>query len=216
MVTTAVRRSLSLVLAGAAVFGSVSCGEVASTGRSPVYLVIESLEAATGNDTQTFSSFLLSDVETFVNQTVDGEQIRVPSVFNDVGRASLRIALKNIGTPTQPLGPTSLNDVTVTRYRVVFRRADGRNTPGVDVPYGFDGGSTITISGLSSSQIGFDLVRHTNKLEPPLRNLRGAGGANQINTIAEITFFGHDQAGNELQVTGTMTVLFSDFGDPAQ
>ena len=28
----------------------------------------------------------------------------------------------------------------MTRYRVEFRRTDGRNTPGVDVPYGFDGG----------------------------------------------------------------------------
>ncbi|MCK7469888.1 MAG: hypothetical protein MZU95_03085 [Desulfomicrobium escambiense] len=41
--------------------------------------------------------------------------------------------------------PTPVNSVTVTRYHVAFKRSDGRNTPGVDVPYAFDGAATGTI-----------------------------------------------------------------------
>ncbi len=43
----------------------------------------------------------------------------------------------------------------------------------------------------------FDIVRHSSKSEPPLRNLVDNGGLQFIYTIAEITFFGRDQNGNE-------------------
>ena len=32
--------------------------------------------------------------------------------------------------------------------------------------------------------------------------------------IAEVTFYGTDQAGNDVTVTGTISVTFADFGDP--
>ncbi len=96
---------------------------------------------------------------------------------------------------------------------MVFRRSDGRNTPGVDVPYGFDGAATTTISPGGTGSVSFDLIRHQAKLEPPLRNLVGFGGLGFISTIAEITFYGHDQNGNELIVTGSMDVQFGDFAD---
>ena len=96
---------------------------------------------------------------------------------------------------------------------MTFRRADGRNEPGRDVPYGFDGGMTATITD-SPSVVSFDIVRHTNKEESPLRNLIGFGGQGQINTICEVTFYGKDQAGNDVSVTGLISVSFSDFGDP--
>ena len=63
--------------------------------------------------------------------------------------------------------------------------------------------------------MGFELIRHNMKQEPPLSNLAYGGGANQINTIAEVTFYGRDQSGNELSVTGTISVNFADFGDPS-
>ena len=40
------------------------------------------------------------------------------------------------------------------------------------------------------------------------------GGAQLISTVAEITFYGKDQAGNDVVATGTMSVNFGDFGDP--
>jgi hypothetical protein len=182
---------------------SASCGEVARTGRSPVILVIDNLEAAAGGGTQ-FAAFLLSDV-----QTGGG-------VINDSGRATLSAALKNPGYAAAPLGPSQLNTVVIDRYRVRFIRGDGRETQGVDVPWSFDGGATATIPPNGSVQVVFDLVRHTAKREPPLSNMWNGGGPRFINTIAEVTFFGHDLAGNEITAIGSIQVNFGDFADDDQ
>jgi len=115
---------------------------------------------------------------------------------------------KNQSIPASPL-----NSVTLTRYRVSFRRTDGRATPGIDVPYGFDGGLGITIPTDGAADVSFEIVRHQAKLEPPLRQLRNTGSLGFISTIAEITFWGHDQNGNEVSVTGRMDVQFGDFAD---
>jgi hypothetical protein len=185
---------------------------VARTGRSSAFLIISSLEAASGADPSRAGSVLNSDVETLVESTVNGQTVRVPTVFNDPATVVFRAEFKN---PLQPTVPGSLNDITVTRYRVDYRRADGRNTPGVDVPYGFDGAFTVTVPANGSAEAGFDIVRHQNKREPPLSNMRGAGGARLLTVIAEVTFFGRDQAGNEVSVTGSMSINFADFGDPS-
>jgi hypothetical protein len=57
-------------------------------------------------------------------------------------------------------------------------------------------------------------VRVQAKLEAPLRNMRGLGGAIAINTLAQITFYGRDQAGNDVEATGTLQVNFADWADP--
>jgi hypothetical protein len=85
----------------------------------------------------------------------------------------------------------------------------------VDVPYAFDGAASATVRGGVTTTIGFTLVRAQAKLEPPLLALRGAGGALLISTIAQITFYGTDQAGNQVSVTGTISVNFADWADPA-
>ena len=131
----------------------------------------------------------------------------VSTINPDNGVANISAVLKNQSTT----GPTPVNAITVSRYHVSFRRSDGRNTPGVDVPYAFDGAATVTIQAGGSGAVSFEIVRRTMKAEPPLSNLVGNGGANLISTIAEITFYGQDQAGNEVSVMGTMTVNFADF-----
>jgi hypothetical protein len=198
----------------AAALLTASCGDVARTGRAPAMLVIELLEAASGAEDQDFTTNLLSDVQTMVETTVDGQTVRFPTIFNDPGRVTFRLTLKNPGLPTSPLGPSTLNEITVNRYRVVFKRADGRNTPGVDVPHAFDGAFTVVVPANGTAVIGFDLVRHQAKSEPPLRNLIGGGSAVFISTIAEITFYGRDLAGNEVTATGFITVNFGDWADP--
>jgi hypothetical protein len=208
------RQAATVVLLATLGVTSFGCGDVARSGRSPAMLIIEMLEASKGNEDDEFTTNLLSDVQTLVETTVNGQTVRVPTIFNDLGRVRFRLALKNPGVPTSPLGPTTLNEITVTRYRVVFVRSDGRNTPGVDVPYGFDGAFTVTVPANGNASAGFDLVRHQAKVEPPLRNLVGLGGAIFISTIAEITFWGRDQAGNEVTVTGALNVNFGDWADP--
>jgi hypothetical protein len=197
-------------LAGAVacVISLVSCGsEMLRTGRSPMLLVIENMQATAGNGGED-SAFLLSDVQVLVEETVNGVKVKVPAIFNDSATATIRSIEKNPDATT-----TQINSITLTRYNVSFRRTDGRATPGVDVPYGFDGGLGISISPNNSASVAFEIVRHQAKLEPPLKNLVGMGGLGFISTIAEVTFYGHDQNGNEVTVTGRIDVQFGDFAD---
>jgi hypothetical protein len=201
----------ALAVVGLVVAAS-GCGDMATDSRSPVQLTILSMQAASGASPQDFGGTLLSDVTTNVERTVNGQQVDVATIFNDVGAAEFAIILKDPGVdPTTPAAPSALNAVTITRYRVTYRRADGRNTPGVDVPYPFDSAFTVTIGGDGGSA-GFELVRHSAKQEAPLRAL--ASNADIIATIAEVTFYGHDQAGNDVSATGTIGVNFGNFADP--
>lgn len=210
--TTRFQNSYLLRVAAIAVAAltSASCGsDLMRTGRSPVFLTVNSVEIRNGATDDTGST-LQSDVITLVDQTVNGVQTKVPTIFNDVATVTLGVVSKD---PTQL--PTVINAVTVNRYRIAFKRSDGRNTPGVDVPFGWDGAIGLTIAAGSQGDAVFELVRHSSKSEPPLRNLINNGGQQYIYTVAEITFFGFDQNGNEVTVTANVDVAFSDFGDPS-
>ena len=92
-----------------------------------------------------------------------------------------------------------------------YTRADGHNIQGVDVPYAWDGAVTATISSTASTSVGFVLVRLAAKEEAPLFQLRTS---NQILTvIAKVTFYGHDQTGNQTSITGSIQIDFGNFGD---
>lgn len=202
------------VAAVALLAGSVSCGNIAEQGKAPVTVIIDSLEAASGADPGDMCGFLLSDVQTLVEQQVDGETVQVPTVFNDVARASMRLIAKDAGNQQNALAPTPWNSVTINRYRITFVRADGRNTPGVDVPFPVDGAVTVTL-GQAPTVVPFEIVRHQQKLEQPLRSLASFGGRLFISTIAEVTFYGVDTVGNAVQAKGTISVSFSDYADPS-
>ena len=176
---------------------AASCGEFVRQDRAPVTLVIDSLQAASGAQTQ-FSGTLQSDVVTIVKGT--------PTIFSDNGRVTMRFIMKDVGTT-----PSPVNGVTITRYRVTFRRPDGRNTPGVDVPNAFDSAVNFTV-GTTAVTAGFELVRHIAKEEAPLPAL--ASSPVILSTVADVTFYGRDQAGNELSVTGSIGVQFGNFADP--
>ena len=77
----------------------------------------------------------------------------------------------------------------------------------------FDGGMTVTVAG-SNATAGFSLVRLQAKLESPLKALANFGAADVISTVAKVTFYGTDQAGRPVSVTGNISVNFSDWGDP--
>jgi hypothetical protein len=190
--------ALGLLLVSAAV-GLAGCSETVRTGQSPAYLILDRLEAASGaQSSSTFTGILRSDVFT------------KGSIFEDNGRVVLRIALKDI---TSTVGPTTNNQITINRYRVEYRRTDGRNTQGVDVPYAFEGAIGVTVTDQQTQAI-FTLVRAQAKAEPPLITLRGAGGALVISTIADVTFFGKDQTGRDVTVNGSISVNFADWADP--
>ena len=198
----------SLLAFTAVVAASVSCGDVVRQGRSPVYLVIDSLQATKGNKVN-LSGTLQSDVITNVRAPAPCTAANpCPTIFDDAGQVTIRSSLKNL---TNPAGPTANNDVTITRYHVAYRRADGRNVQGVDVPYGFDGAVTGTIPGGKLAIFGFEIVRHVAKEESPLVELKTSGVV--IATIADVTFYGRDQVGNDINVTGSILIEFANFGD---
>jgi len=208
-----VRAAVALV--GAVTLGLplAGCTTRQLEGESPAYLIVESLTGANGAEPDELAASVDSDVITMVSTTIDGNDVRVPTFFADPGEVSFALALKDPGTAASPAQPTSANFITVNRYRVDYVRSDGRNTPGVDVPYGFDGGLTVTVTG-SGVRASLTLVRIQAKQEAPLAALRNGGPALAISTIARVTFYGEDQAGREVKVTGNIGVNFANWGDP--
>jgi hypothetical protein len=190
----------TLALAAVVMAASAGCGKVMRNDRSSSYLIITKLTAASGADPDKDSDELSSDVVT------------KGGVVEDLGAVTFRLSMKDIGLYGAN-GPSRNNYITVNRYRVTYKRSDGRNTPGVDVPFGFDGAGTVTVTDQDAG-LAFVLVRVQAKLEPPLMNLRNGGGADTISTIADITFYGRDQAGNDISVTGSISVNFADWADP--
>jgi len=202
------RLSARVGLAALVVSVCAGCAAAGRPGEASSYLIVESMAAASGARPDTFGGTLASDVLTLVNTTINGTQVRVPTVYEDLGRVSLRVAMKD---PTALISPASF--ITVRRYRVTFTRTDGRNTPGVDVPFAFEGALTLT-AGAESASVAFTLVRIQAKSEAPLLALVGGGGAIAISTLAQITFYGTDQAGREVVATANISVNFADWGDP--
>lgn len=195
------RPMLRTVVLAALTTGAASCGDVARSGQSPMYLAINSLRDSNG------AHHLLSDV--VVNRTAPAPCSATspcPTTFNDTAVAAFAVVPKNL-----QVTPTSNNDVTLHRFRVVYRRADGRNTPGVDVPYPWEGSGTVTIPGGGTATLTFEIVRHVTKEEAPLLQLRT--NPNVITTTADVTFYGTDRAGNDISATGSIQIDFGNFAD---
>jgi len=193
-------RTQAVILVLAAALPVAGCGD-RSTGPSPSQVMITEIKVAAGGASPTFSSGPLnSDV------TTKG------SIVDDLAQVSMDLTLKDPGAPGIEAQPSELNAVTFTRYHVEYRRADGRNMPGVDVPYGFDGANTFTVSDEGITAV-IELVRHVAKAEAPLAAL--VSDVNVITTIATVTFYGKDQAGNNVKVSADIQVNFANFADPS-
>ena len=206
----AMRHFTKLFVFAALSVAAASCGDVSTTSRAPVYLVIESVSGIPGGATVGKpAATLLSDVQS-LDTKPDPCSASSPcaTVYNDNGEATFHLSEKDI---TSLSGPTSNNQVTLNRYHVAYRRADGRNIPGVDVPYPFDGAVTVTVPPTSNATVGFELVRHAAKLESPLVQL--INNRTFITTLAEVTFYGQDVVGNEIQAVGSIQVDFGNFAD---
>ena len=189
---------------------SASCGNVAQ-GRGPSFLVIDSLLGIRGNTTPgTPATSLTSDVITnVISPAPCSAESPCPTIFGDSGEATMRVVMKDAGS-NNPTAATPINHITLERYHVKYIRADGRNVQGVDVPYEWDGAVRATITDAPTT-FGFQLVRNQAKDEAPLVFLRSNGAI--MTEIAQITFFGRDQNGNEISILGEITVNFGNFGD---
>jgi len=200
------RKFITLAFIAALGAAAAGCG-VAEQGRAPVVLRIDALDASSGAGSQSFGGYLNSDVQTIVKVN----NVDVPTRFSDAGRVTLSLVLRDPGAPGVAQTPTELNTVTVTHYRVVYRRTDGRNVQGVDVPWAFDSGMTVSVQASSAVQQTFDLVRVSAKFEAPLAALTVNGQA--LNVIADVTFYGKDMQNNDISATGSIGITFANFGD---
>ena len=205
------RNITRFLMTAASIGAAISCGDVVRTGRSPGYLVIDSLAgirgaATTGTPASTLTSDVITNVSNPPPCTTDKP---CPTIFGDTGQAIMHVALKDPGTAAAPNNPSQVNAITIDRYHVDYVRADGRNTPGLDVPYSFDGAVTVTVS--TNTTFGFLLVRNAAKQESPLIQLQTSPSI--LTVLARVTFYGHDQAGNDVSVTGTIQIDFGNFGD---
>lgn len=209
----AMRIASRVLTAAALAAATTSCGSAVRSSRSPVMLVVDSISGLRGAATAgTPVSNLVSDVYTIVTSGgLCTTTNPCPTIFGDSGQAVVHIVLKDIGQPGTTPSPSTNNEVTVTRVRISYRRTDGRNQEGVDVPYGFDTATTATVSGTSTTTFGFPLVRSQAKEEPPLMALRTNGQI--ISAIADVTFYGQDAVGNDVTATGSIAIDFGNFGD---
>lgn len=202
-------RIVTRVLTAAAVIGSaVSCGNVVRSSRAPAMLVVNSLTGTQGK-AQGGSPVanLFSDVLTLV--TSGGTCTTTnpcPTIFNDSGTMTLSLAPKDVDVQL-----TSNNQVTINRIHISYRRTDGRNTEGVDVPFSYDTASTATVAVGGQTAVSFTIVRNQAKEESPLVQLVNNGQI--ISGIIDVTAYGTDLVGNAVSVTGSMGVQFGNFGD---
>ena len=185
----------ALVVAMAALPG---CSDAVRGGDGSSFLTITALQGGAGTG-GTLGAVLNSDVLN-VDPTTKNQ-----SIAADRGQVGFQLQMKDVNGA----GPSPNNAITITQYHVEYVRSDGHNVQGVDVPFAFDGAVTITIT--DSGSTGFTLVRIQAKQEAPLAALAFGGGANTISTVARVTFFGHDQTGRGVSVTGNIEVNFSDW-----
>jgi hypothetical protein len=169
-------------------------------GEAASYLIIESLQAASGSTPTQFADQLASDVLTEVSGN--------PTVISDNGMITVRLAMKNPGSSETPTEPSTTNFITVNRYSVRYTRVNGGGTPGVDVPATIEGAITGTVRDTSTG-FGFTIVKAHAKIEAPLSGLAETGES--IPTVAEVTLFGTDQAGKATSVKGSISITFADW-----
>ena len=188
-----VRMGAALMLLAAAPLAG--CSQVRQ-GQAASYLIMTTLTGTNGcpGATNASGSVLLSDVQCGTPPNA--------GAVNDPGSATLQLQLKD------PQGsPSPNNFITVTQYHVQYQRSDGHNIEGVDVPYAFDGALTVTVS--DSATVGFTLVRLQAKHEAPLAAI--AANSLPMTMIATVTFYGHDQTGREVSVSGNIEITFDNF-----
>ena len=169
------------------------------------FIVVQRVQGLQESPTGTPTDELESDV------CVNDSAVELTcTVLADYALVEMSATLKN----QEQLTTSFLNDVTFTSYRVTFTRSDGRNTPGVDVPFPFDGATHfIVTAGASPSSAAFILVRNQAKLESPLRNLAFGGGSLVLSVMAEIEFFGQDGAGRPISAKGFLSIHFADYAE---
>ena len=190
------KKALRIAVLLSAFLVLVSCNPVEDDSESASMLLVDNL---LGRDTAgKAGNFLQSDV------------ITKGSIFADTATATLRAVTVD---PDPLLGTSPYNDIVLTRYIVSYSRTDGRNAPGVDVPYPFEGSLSTVVKAGSQSTISFVIVREVAKIEPPLIGLADLGEEMVLACTAKVEFYGHDNVNKTVKATGYLTIYFANYAD---
>jgi hypothetical protein len=187
-----------------------ACTSVEDNSRSASLLTVSNVVGEPGSKGETPGTPLLSDV--CDNPDGTPQDPDTCSVFNDNALVTFDNDFLQVG-PGTGQGTSYLNDILVTQYRVDYVRSNGRNTPGVDVPFGIDGTMDIRVGVNSSADATILVVRHTAKVEPPLSEITTGEGEKVITANAQLRFFGHDIAGRSISATGFLEIHWANYGE---
>jgi hypothetical protein len=176
------------------------CNPLEKQSKSTSFIIVENILGTDLSGQAT--NFLQSDV---VKVTAG-----VSTVTADVATASLRAAMYD---PAPILDPTQYNDIYLDRYTVSYSRTDGKNRPGVDVPYSFEGALSQELKVGTSKSVAFVVVREVAKRELPLVDLVQNRAEGVIEMTATIDFYGHDMINHSVKATGTLTIFFANYAD---
>jgi hypothetical protein len=134
------------------------------------------------------------------------------SIQSDSVEMAIAVRFKNPNVETVPSIPSA---VIIERYEVRYRRSDGREVEGQDVPYRISGNvtSAYDVKTSGTDPLVIEVVRAQAKIEPPLRNLQGGGGALIVTMFADITIHGRTISGQPVTTTGSLQIDFADWAD---
>jgi len=106
------------------------------------------------------------------------------------------------------------SDIVIERYDVRYFRSDGRSTEGIDVPFRITGNVAQEIQASNAAVLSLEIVRRQAKLEPPLRNLQGLGGAQVVTMFAEVTLHARSTIQQTTNAASARVQIdFADFTD---
>ena len=196
------KNSLKTMAILSAIFLLFSCNPLENETESASLLVVQNV---TGTDIDgNVVNYLQSDVQRIDDQT--GQ----PYITADSAKATLRVSLLD---PSPTVDASQYNRVTINRYVVSYSRSDGYNTPGVDLPYSFEGSLSNQIDVGSTSIIAFIVIREVAKLEQPLINLVEGGEEGVLQLTARVDFYGQDMANNKVKATGYLSIFCANYTD---
>ena len=198
----AMTRVIKLLGLAALAIGLAACNPVENKSESASMLLVERMQGT--NVEGQISDYVQSDV------LVQKAGEATGTIFADIGRVTLSCRLL---APAAPLGASPWNDIVVTRYVVSYSRADGRNTPGVDIPYPFEGSISATFKVGFTSELAYVIVREVAKAEPPLIALVTGGAEGVIQATAKVEFYGHDMANKSVKATGYIPIFFANYAN---
>ena len=195
------KKILSLVLGLPLLLLLTSCNKVENHSRSASMLILDNLVGKDAAGTE--ANYCQSDVLK-ANDAGGG------TVVADIGAATFRVQSLD---PAPIMGASPYYDVMLERYTVSYARTDGKNNPGVDVPYPFEGSMSAVVPLGATATVSFVLVREAAKLESPLIRLVDLGAEVVLTATAKIDFYGHDLANNQVKATGYLTVYFANYAE---